>query len=574
MSLSQETYNSHNPKIMYVVNMTLNGIGGERLTLRLSDLPLNTDDTFPVEEDRNQRFEPRLEEPLTYSRNTVSSRYGGRSNFQGGEIRFSLEDNKLVFPLSCDPIDSDTEIELTTKISACGILNEGTTSAGRFLSLYDTGGQNCKVYIYDYENNVVEKLYDGTMRSWFVDVEGQVVVPIGGVADILDIPIQRAKYAGTGDLEGTIELEGQSKPVALGGLNVNCTPVLINKADRLYEVHTDKDGNGAPVNDIVNVYIGGVEIVRGLDYPDTAALRAASVPAGEGATCFAEGRFRLGSDPGSDVTCNVIGAEFGGTHYTQVGELVREVVDNYSDFGLSYFDTSNLSDFDSERGYEVARYIGLGEEITFSQFFDEICASVEGTWGDDSQGVIKFFNLSRPSDVAVSGDSREFNENDIIVDTFEFIEKPSDVDPAIKDYIVRYAIDNTINSVVTAPFSSLQRLENRQEYLTRAFTGANSPNYFGLVEGRFPTAKKLEVTTLIENGPNAEIFRNALLDLYDGTLKRVRFATSIKGYQVEIGDIIQVDNDEEDFSELVFVTGKEVTTSEHETVIEGLYEDD
>lgn len=570
MPLSDATYQSKNPKTLYYVILDLIGIDGDTFTLRLSDLPLNSDSTFPSSGNTDKPFFSRLEEPLSYSRDTVDNRLGGRSNFRGGEIVFNLNDASILFPSSCSVIGSGTEITPTTQIAACGILNETELSRGALTSLYNPGGQDCFVSIYDSENNVRESLYSGKAVGWFAEEQGRVTVTLDGNANVLDTTLQRATYGGTGGLDGETELEGLRRPVALGGDMFNVTPVLVIESERLYEVHTDVDGNGAEVNDIPNIYIGGIGVTIAGDDPDTATLRAASISAGEARTCIAEGRFRLGSDAGSDVTCDVQGAVFGGVHVTTPRFLIRKVLDFYgTQIGKNYANDTSLTTLNTERGYDLARYIGPNEELTLAGFFDEIAASTESAWGDNQFGKLEFTVIKRPS----GSTTLTFDENDIVVNSFEILEMPREVYPAVSDYTVEFDKDYTFGSEVTDPYTATFRFNNRIEYRRVSLVNANASSYSGTIEARFPTAKSITVRTLIDNQTDALAHANDLVDLYDGTIKRVRFATKIKGFQVNLGDTVTVKNEEEDFDGVILVTGIEVTTSDNEVVIEGIYDD-
>ncbi len=169
-------------------------------------------------------------------------------------------------------------------------------------------------------------VYDGTAAGWHAD-DSKLIVRLRGWEFLLEVALETRTFLGTGDLNGTADLEGKRYPVPLGHLS-NVTPVALIPTELLFMVY------GGPVKAIPAVYVRGSVLTLAADYATSAALRAATIPAGRFATCLAEGLFRLayyadGSgapQPGS-VTCDVQGLmDSSGTLLETTAQIVRHIL--------------------------------------------------------------------------------------------------------------------------------------------------------------------------------------------------------------------------------------------------------
>jgi hypothetical protein len=140
-------------------------------------------------------------------------------------------------------------------------------------------------------------------------------VTITDAAERLAVPLQPARYAGTGGLEGRATLAGRPKPVLLGE-RFNVPPVFLGNVDlgdgalSTYAVHW------RAVEAIDAVRIRGV-------LQDEAVGTAPLV--GEFRAWPAAGVFQIGSDPDGDVTCDARGDAVGGYVASTAG-VVRRLV--------------------------------------------------------------------------------------------------------------------------------------------------------------------------------------------------------------------------------------------------------
>lgn len=119
----------------------------------------------------------------------------------------------------------------------------------------------------------------------------------------LNQPLLLATYAGTTTstglgIEGNVGLTGQVKQKIWGTKN-NAPCINVNEFDLLYQV------NDGAVSSIV-VKDGGIALSNAGDFPNLAALLAATLIPGQYATCLTLGIFRLGGQAVAAVTANVV----------------------------------------------------------------------------------------------------------------------------------------------------------------------------------------------------------------------------------------------------------------------------
>ena len=108
------------------------------------------------------------------------------------------------------------------------------------------------------------------------------------------------RYTGAGGAEGDPALAGRIKPYAVGSV-FNISPVLIKTTGLIYQVSCSS------VLAIDAVKDGGAALAFAADYATYELLDAATVTAGQYATCLALGLFKLGATPVYICTADVRG---------------------------------------------------------------------------------------------------------------------------------------------------------------------------------------------------------------------------------------------------------------------------
>jgi hypothetical protein len=140
-------------------------------------------------------------------------------------------------------------------------------------------------------------------------------ITVTDAAERLATPLQPARYAGTGGLEGDADLAGRPKPVLIGR-RFNVPPVYLGNVDLgdgalpTYAIHW------RAVQAIDAVRIRGVQQVE---------VTGTAPTVGEYRAWEADGVFQIGSNPDGDVTADALGDALPGYVSTTAG-VVRRLV--------------------------------------------------------------------------------------------------------------------------------------------------------------------------------------------------------------------------------------------------------
>lgn len=223
--------------------------------------------------------------------------------------------------------------------------------------------------------------YDGA--AWRFEVQGRF--------HLLEMPLQESLYSGSGGLEGGEDLAGKPKPLCFGQI-YNAPAVLVDPVQLLFQVH---DG---PVQAIGPVRDMGLPLGLAQDYPDAAALLAASYP-GQYATCLAEGLFRLGSPPVGRVTCDVQGDSQDGYAATP-GALVHRILIRSNSFGDQDFLAGAVDALDAVCPWTCGVY--HTGATTLRQCLEPLLQSAAACLVHDAQGRLFFGRLPSPLTTAVA----------------------------------------------------------------------------------------------------------------------------------------------------------------------------
>ncbi len=202
------------------------------------------------------------------------------------------------------------------------------------------------------------------------------------------------RYLGTGGIEGPTELKGQIKPIGLGPV-FNATPKLINVAKLIYQV------SFTSILAVDAVKDGGSGLAADTDYPTYAALEAATVAAGDYATCLAQGLVRLGAIPVSVCTVDFRGdndALAGGAYPHTRGQIVRRIACGRGAVRLSDPTDIDTASFEALETWQPAT---LGyywdKEITKAAAIAEVMAGCAGWWTVRLDGKLAAGQIEDPA---------------------------------------------------------------------------------------------------------------------------------------------------------------------------------
>lgn len=235
----------------------------------------------------------------------------------------------------------------------------------------------------------------GRIDSWVVDFKTVFHARITGIGmteteaslDLQD-PVIYAQnfypttvYTGLGGLGGDEDLEGVMRPVVLGRV-WNMSPILINAVALIYQAH---DG---PLTAITGVFDGGVPLAFSANYGNFAALEAATVAAGEYATCLNQGLIRVGGTPAYALTANIDGHSAAGITVSSIAGWLVDQLNLQLEIDISGASFSSLPDW-------TAGWMWT-EPFTFAEAISRFTADAGYHWGADITGAVRALQLTGP----------------------------------------------------------------------------------------------------------------------------------------------------------------------------------
>lgn len=191
-------------------------------------------------------------------------------------------------------------------------------------------------------------IYFGEMGP--LAVEGLTAsLPLTGSESALTKPLVSSFYAGTGGVEGPAEMKGTPKPYLMGSA-LNVTPVCIDYAQQIYQVHS-----GAAT--VSNVFEGALSLGASTgNAPDFATLIGTTLTDGQWITCNSLGLFRLASEPTYMVTVDAVAQSD-----ASVGNLAKVLL-NAAGVINSRIDTS-ITSIAEDWSYYTTEDVSIGDVL-------------------------------------------------------------------------------------------------------------------------------------------------------------------------------------------------------------------
>lgn len=208
--------------------------------------------------------------------------------------------------------------------------------------------------------------------------------------DVLDAPMSEGTFAGTNSgtvgLEGTAaDIKGQRKPRAFGRVR-DIEPVLLNAGTRIYGWNYTRAGNRAPTASVEQVRVRGSAWTFTTDYPNAAALAAASISVGYYGTCVAESLIRMGGSDPIDGAVRLDAIIGNGASANYAANLVQEILLD-AGWGAGDISAVDLSTLNGLRPYDAQYYT---QDDTARNAVSDLLASILA-WGvPDANGVFRF----------------------------------------------------------------------------------------------------------------------------------------------------------------------------------------
>lgn len=297
------------------------------------------------------------------------------------------------------------QVPLTVRLSLFAGVAAGGRSDVAFGSvvLANDDGALDGLASYDWDGRLVEVLYSAKARPVLADfavvfsgaaerlVPGDdLEIEIRDLQVLLDEPLQPARFAGTGGVEGPAEFKDRRKPT-LFGIKRQFTPVLLDAANLVWCYH---DG---PVGGPLAVLDAGVALPFDADYASYAALIAATIPAGEYATCNALGLLRLDAPPAGRLTIDAEGAKPGATVLTRFADIAQHAITRATTLTAGDFAAGTVAALNAIAGQPLGYWDDGGQDTPLRDVLDTLAESIGAFYGFDDARKLVLGRLDAPA---------------------------------------------------------------------------------------------------------------------------------------------------------------------------------
>lgn len=259
-----------------------------------------------------------------------------------------------------------------------------------WFSEFDVRGQTVSAFVGNVHEafSQASPVYSSTALN-FRRTRTELILEVQDPLSLLDVPFQRRTYGGAGGRDGDSAIEGIRRPTGFGRVR-GAAPVLVSRADNIYQLH---DGEIQAVN---AVYEGGVPYSATSDYVDYEALVAATVTAGNYATCLAEGYLRIGTNLEGLVYALQVdfeGALDGSTFLDTHGEILEFIIRNRGNLGNEQIDSAS---FASLVGGTISYYDDGANDRLLGDIVNELLLSAGAALSYDSATRLRAVSLVDP----------------------------------------------------------------------------------------------------------------------------------------------------------------------------------
>lgn len=342
----------------------------------------------------------------------------------------------------------------------------------------------------------------------------------------LDVPASPNIYAGTGGVEGGDDLKDKRKPRGFGYI-LNATPPLVIASALAYQI------NDGPVEAVSAVYVRGVAQVLDADYASVTLMNAASLGAGEYATCLAAGFIRIGVANDAEigaVTCDFSGDKTGGTFVYRAADIVKRLLTSAAD----YIDPDDLvgstfTQLNTDQPAEVGYYIGAGDDQTVAAAVGQLMAGIGGWGGSRRSGKFEVRRFTGPSGTAVGSYSR------IDVVDVQTLPMPKELQPPPYRIRVGYERNWTVQTDLAGSITAARRAFLEQDLRFASDESA-------AIALDFPPGHELtEADTYFRDEVDALAEATRHLTLWGAPRRALYVIKLARPYTHELGDVIEVD---------------------------------
>ncbi len=363
-------------------------------------------------------------------------------------------------------------------------------------------------------------IYTGYAQGWKLANNSRALLSLRSALYRLRVLLQSNLYAGTGLKEGGADLANKRKPLCYGKpYNVPC--VLLDNTSHLYQVH---DGS---IEDIPEVFDGGVALTQGADHANFAALNGATVTGGTYQTCLAEGLFRLGTQPVYPVTANVWGDNEGGTHWLTTADIVRRLLLDRVGFASGDLVAADFDALAAAVPATVDFYIGIDDPVLAIDAIAVFMAGIGAWLGDTPLGKFTCGRVRMPDGTGNVGSLTELSMLDI-----QLIELPDAINPAIWRIGVEYARSWTVQTLAIDSVAITEAQRNFVAQEARVALSADPDvKAFNLLARDHPP-----IASFFHDEADAQDFADYLLESFSITRRLGDIPLKATGLDIDIDD--------------------------------------
>lgn len=222
--------------------------------------------------------------------------------------------------------------------------------------------------------------FDGRLTSSPAVQDGRAEIAFAVDDRWLDQPLL-STYAGTGGLEGPSELKGSVKPLSLGA-PMGVAGVVLDSQKSIIQLH------GYGLIESVDVPLERLARQFGSslgDHANYADLAAATVPAGQWATCRSSGLVRMGAPAYGKLCFLMKGDKAGaGGWVRRAGAIIARIADISGN--LAKVSSASLTALDAARPYDLS--VHAASQTTARAMIQSVAASVNAVAGVDWLGQL------------------------------------------------------------------------------------------------------------------------------------------------------------------------------------------
>lgn len=347
----------------------------------------------------------------------------------------------------------------------------------------------------------------------------------------LDTAIQTTLFAGTTIAGGMNEAEGgpddikgQPKPLTFGAPK-NVPAVASNSFDHIFDVGQNGLSNVAAVRD------RGVALTySGNDYTTVAALRTASITAGQYSTARNLGLIRTAAAPAGELTADPVE----GTSRTAAA-LAARVLQRAGQISGEDFLPADIAALDALNGAEIGYWIGTSE-TTALQVSSDILNSIGAALVPDRLGVFRMYRLDDP---AAKQPVLTLTKNEMLEPSARGVERvvTGDQGKGVPAWQVTLNYARNYQTMRKADLDQVNATASFKAFAEQEWRTAVAKNQ--AVKDRHKLATELTFDTYLLNEADAQTEANRRLGLH--SVARDRLRVPVKSFlveQVDIGSII------------------------------------